>query len=184
MRPSPHRMPLPIPRLAWLLGLTLLIGLSGCGPPTPGDSSKTTASSAAVAGPSNAPDSATAGSSPTQIAATGPSESPPRPSQQAEPRPDVPQESAPLPEQLVLPEWIAKALDSPDIRVRLQALDRWAQQGPTAPIDPLLVALEDKDDDVREKALAMLEQQWAVEQARKPPVEQEGKGKQGAMHHE
>ena len=110
--------------IALLGALTWSTGLSGCGPPTPGASSNTQSSSAAVGGPSNAPIPATAGSSPTQIAATRPSESPSRPSLQPEPRPDTSEEPAPLPEQLVLPEWIATALKSPDVRVRLRALDR------------------------------------------------------------
>ena len=137
-----------------------------------------------MGGLSNAPAPATAGSSPTQIAATPPSYSPSRPSLTTEPRPDVTQEPVPLPEHLILPEWIATALKSPDVRVRLLALDRWAQQGPTAPLDPLVVALDDKDDKVREKAMAIIEQHWAVEWARQSSVEQEGEGEQGAVHHE
>ena len=148
--------------------------------------SPTKASSAAAGGPFNAPAPATAGSSPTQLAATPPSDSQSRPSLTTEPRPDVTQEPVPLPEHLVLPEWIAKALDSPDIRVRLRALDRWAQQGPNAPLDPLIVALDDKDDKVQEKAMAIIEQHWAVEWARQSSVEQEGEGEGelGAVHHE
>src|SRR3990167_8040892 len=38
---------------------------------------------------------------------------------------------------------MAKELDSPDVQVRLKALDRWAQQGAEAPLDPLIVALDD-----------------------------------------
>ena len=155
-------------RLTLLVALAWSTSLSGCGPPTTGEPSNTT-SSAAVGGPSDAPAPAGEGSSQVQVAATPPSDSPSRPSLTTEPRPDVTQEPAPLPEHLILPEWIASALDSPEVHVRLRALDRWAQQGPTAPLDPLVVALDDEDDEVRTKAMAIIEQQWAVEQAAKPP---------------
>ena len=62
----------------------------------------------------------------------------------------------------MLPQWIAQALASPEVLVRLRALDRWAQQGPEATLDPLIVALDGKDDDVRAKAMALIERQWAV----------------------
>jgi HEAT repeat protein len=59
---------------------------------------------------------------------------------------------------------MAKELASPDVQVRLKALDRWAQQGSHAPLDPLVVALNDEDEQVRAKAMAIIEQQWAVEE--------------------
>jgi hypothetical protein len=74
------------------------------------------------------------------------------------------EEPAPLPEYLALPIWIAQALDAPEASVRIQALDMWAQQGPQAPLDPLVVALDDEDDDVRTKAMEIIEQQWAIDQ--------------------
>jgi hypothetical protein len=80
----------------------------------------------------------------------------------------VNKEPAPLPEQLVLPQWIAQALESPDVRVRLRALDRWAQQGSEAPMDPLVMALDDADDDMRTKAMTIIERQWAVAQEAAP----------------
>jgi hypothetical protein len=48
--------------------------------------------------------------------------------------------------------------------VRIQALDMWAQQGAQAPLDPLVVALDDENDDVRTKAMAIFEKNWAIEQ--------------------
>jgi len=73
-----------------------------------------------------------------------------------------------MPEQLVLPTWIAQALDAPEVSVRLQALDMWAQQGADAPLDPLVAALDDEDDGVRAKAMAMIEQNWALDQEAEP----------------
>jgi HEAT repeat protein len=64
----------------------------------------------------------------------------------------------------VLPDWIAQARASPEVPVRLRALDLWAQQGAQAPLDPLVVALDDADEDVRTKAMAIVERHWAVKQ--------------------
>ena len=80
----------------------------------------------------------------------------------------VQEEPAPMPEQLVLPTWIAQALDAPKVSVRLQALDMWAQQGAQAPLDPLVAALDDEDDGVRAKAMAIIEQNWALNQETEP----------------
>jgi HEAT repeat protein len=76
-----------------------------------------------------------------------------------------------MPEQLVLPVWIAQALDAPEVSVRLQALDMWAQQGAQAPLDPLVAALDDEDEDVRTKAMAIIEQNWEIEQEAEPEAE-------------
>jgi hypothetical protein len=56
------------------------------------------------------------------------------------------------------------ALASPDVRVRLWALDHWEQHPPTKSLDPLIEALDDEDEDVQEKASAIIERYWAVEQ--------------------
>ncbi|NOT24225.1 MAG: hypothetical protein HOP22_16095 [Nitrospiraceae bacterium] len=77
---------------------------------------------------------------------------------------------APVPEYLALPTWIAQALDAPEVSVRLGALDRWAQQGAQAPLDPLIVALDDENDEVRGKAMAIIEQHWAIEQGEETAV--------------
>lgn len=65
-----------------------------------------------------------------------------------------------------IPDSIAKGLDSPDARVRLQALDHWEKKGSKAPLDPLFEAMEDEDEAVRAKATAIIEQQWTIEHER------------------
>ncbi|MDP1949460.1 MAG: HEAT repeat domain-containing protein [Nitrospirota bacterium] len=74
------------------------------------------------------------------------------------------QEEPPQPEQLIMPAWIGQALEDPDTSVRLLALDKLAQQGSQAPLEPLIVALDDEDDGVRTKAMAIIEQNWEAEQ--------------------
>lgn len=64
-----------------------------------------------------------------------------------------------------MPDWIATALTSPDVQVRLQALDRWVQQGQTGSVDPLMLALSDPDERVQARALAFIEQDWVRAQA-------------------
>ena len=63
---------------------------------------------------------------------------------------------------------MANALDSPDVRVRLKALDRWAQQAPPGAVEPLVLALEDKDERVQARALELIAQDWMHAQAGKP----------------
>ena len=149
-----------------LLALALLAALSGCGP-APSDQAPSRESRASVARPSESPpvsqsspsvhnDPVTPVASPAPLAAPLASNPAPAPDQQDEP--------APLPKQLVLLQWIAQALDAPEVPVRLRVLDLWGQQGPEAPLDPLVVALDDADDDVRTKAMAIIERHWAVAQ--------------------
>lgn len=61
---------------------------------------------------------------------------------------------------LAMPDWMANDLASSDVHVKLQALDRWAQAAPVSSVDPLIQALEDEDDRVQDKALALLEEDW------------------------
>ncbi len=147
------------PRLEWFLGLMLLAGLSGCGP-APSDHAPNPEASASLGAPSEwqpvSHHSPSAHNYPFTPAAFPASNYVSAPAAQDEP--------APLPEYLDLPSWIAQALDAPEVSVRLQALDTWAQQGAQAPLDPLVVALDDEDDDVRTKAMEIIEQQWEIEQ--------------------
>jgi hypothetical protein len=45
-------------------------------------------------------------------------------------------------------------------------LEHWNIKGGDAPLDPVFEAMEDEDEDVREKATAIVEQRWAEEQKR------------------
>ena len=60
---------------------------------------------------------------------------------------------------------MATALKSPDVHVRLHALDRWVQHAPAGSVDPLLLAMEDEDERVQARALALIEQDWVRAQA-------------------
>ena len=62
---------------------------------------------------------------------------------------------------LVVPEWMAQKLNSPKVRVRLQALETWAQSAPPGEVDPLILAFEDKDERVRARAQQLIEQERA-----------------------
>jgi HEAT repeat protein len=59
---------------------------------------------------------------------------------------------------------MSAALASPDVRVRLWALDHWEQHAPRGSVDPLIAALDDEDEDVQARASEILERYWAVEQ--------------------
>ena len=141
-----------------LLAGALLVGLVGCGSPPPEEPS-----SAAMGGPSEAPVPAGAGSSRILVVTPPLADRPLRPSLTTEPRPDARKEPAPRPEHLILPDWIAKALEAPEVPVQLQALDCCAQQGTQATLDPLVVALDDENEEVGTKAMAIIERHWAVE---------------------
>jgi len=64
---------------------------------------------------------------------------------------------------LVVPEWMAKELDSPDVGTRLRALERWVQTAPPGSIDPLILAYENQDERVRARAMELIEENWARE---------------------
>jgi len=65
-----------------------------------------------------------------------------------------------------IPDSIAKGLESPDARERIQALDHWEKKETKAPLDPVFEAFEDENEAVRAKATAIIEQQWAIERER------------------
>jgi HEAT repeat protein len=61
---------------------------------------------------------------------------------------------------------MAKDLASPDdTQVRLQAVETWGQSAPTGAVDPLIQALKDHDAQVQARALELIVQDWAREQA-------------------
>ena len=62
---------------------------------------------------------------------------------------------------LVVPTWITKDLDSPDVGTRVRALETWAQSAPPGAVDPLILALENTDERVRARAMELIEQDWA-----------------------
>ncbi len=137
-----------------LVTLALLACLSGCGPAPSGEASSIGTSMGGLS------------ESQTVLQNNPSTHNEPRTSV-GTPAPAEPREAEPL----VVPDWMAQALASPDAQVRLTALDRWAQQGPQAPLDPLVVALDDEDEQVRAKAMALFEQAWAAEQKAKAEAE-------------
>lgn len=66
-----------------------------------------------------------------------------------------------------IPAAVTKDLASPDARDRYRALDHWEAIDSNAPLDPVFQAMEDEDPAVRAKATTIVEQRWAMEQARK-----------------
>ncbi len=132
------------------LGFVLLASLPGCGPGD-GSEARGTGQEASHLAP-------VASSGSTELAEV-PAPLGPRlvPAGSGEARPA---------DKLVVPDWMANDLASPDVPVRLTALDRWAQQGPNAPLDPLVVALDDEDEQVRAKAMELFEQAWAAERGK------------------
>jgi hypothetical protein len=149
-------MRLSVLHLAWLLGVMFLAGPFGCGPSSPSDPANVD-SHAGMAGPSPSEQAPVLGNAPRTPAASPLSlASGLTPADHGEARPAEP---------LVVPDWMAKDLASSDVHVRLDALDRWVQQGRTGAVDPLLLALHDPDERVQARALALIEQDWVRAQA-------------------
>ena len=169
MRPSRSCLRLLCSHLALLLSLMLLAGLAGCGPAS-SDNAPSLESRASVGGPSLSE----AGSVTTQQpihsggeplasvngpgAAAGMGTVPGGDSPHAVPVPSS--ESGHPVDGLVVPEWMAQKLNSPNVRVRLRALETWTQSAPPGAVDPLILAFEDKDERVRARAQQLIEQDW------------------------
>ena len=146
MHPLHSSSHLPLPHLAWLLGLLLFAGLAACGP-TSSDNAPNLLPRSRVGDLPVASQGSILG---TDQLTTSPSPlSAPRDA------------SARLDKPFVVPEWMATDLTSPDVHVRLHALDRWGQQERTRSFDPLMLALNDPDERVRARALQLIEQDWA-----------------------
>ena len=169
---------------ALLLSLMLLTGLAGCGQ-TSSDSAPSLGSLASVGGqplstqgpsPGNNPlTPVTSAASPVPLAS---GDKPGIPSgKDTVPGGDRPH-AAPVPsselghpvEGLVVPELMAQKLNSPNVRVRLRALEAWAREAPPGAVDPFILAFEDKDERVRALAQQLIEQDWA----RKAEAEKSG----------
>ena len=171
-------------RLALLLGLMFLAGLAGCGPassdnaPSLGPRASVGAPFLSKQGPSpgnNPLTPATQAASPVPLAlgneagvASGKETVPGGDSPPAVPVPST-QPADPV-EPLVVPAWMAKELDSPDVATRLRALETWAESAPPGAVDPLILAYEDKDERVRARAMELIEQ----DRARTADAEQYG----------
>lgn len=65
-----------------------------------------------------------------------------------------------------VPDLVVRDLGSTDPRERYRALEHWNIKGGDAPLDPVFEAMEDEDEDVREKATAIVERRWVEEQKR------------------
>jgi hypothetical protein len=164
-------------RPCWLVaaGCSLLVGLAGCGPAT-SDNAPNLGSRANVGGlpvskqdpsPRNDPFTpATQAASPVPLASGNEigaaSGRGPVPLGDSPPTTPVPStKPADALDPLVVPAWMAKELDSPDVGTRLRALESWAQSAAPGDVDPLILAYEDKDARVRARAMELIEQDWA-----------------------
>ena len=148
-------------RLVWLLGLMFLAGLGACGP-APSDRTSSLEQGASLGGPSRSPSVSQSAPATRTDPVTPTASSAPLLSSRS---PDVHVQAHPT-ETLIGPDWMSAALASPDVRVRLWALDHWEQQAPRESIDLLIAALDDEDEDVQARASEILERFWAVEQER------------------
>jgi hypothetical protein len=161
--------------LAIFLSLMLLAGLTGCGPASsdnpPNPTSRANVSETPISKQETSP-----GNNPlapvTQVASsvslasgseTGGASGKGTVSggEGSQTTPVSSSKSAEVLEPLVVPAWIAKDLESPDIGTRLRALDTWVQTAPPGADDPLILALENKDERVRARAMELIEQNWA-----------------------
>ena len=59
---------------------------------------------------------------------------------------------------LEVPEWFAKDLASSDVDTRLRALDTWMLTASGGSIDPLILAFENDEERVRERAMELIVQ--------------------------
>jgi HEAT repeat protein len=185
--PPPERsedMPPSQSRLTLVLCLMFLTGLAGCGQAS-SDNAPSLESRASVSGSTlskqgqsrgnNSLTPVTQAASPVPLAsvngagsASGTGTVQGGDSPQAVPAPSS-EPGHPI-EGLVVPDLMAQKLNSPNVRVRLRALEAWAREAPLGAVDPFILAFEDKDERVRARAQQLIEQDWA----RKAEVEKSG----------
>jgi hypothetical protein len=158
---------LTVPSLIASLLSFSLAGLSGCGPAAP-DYSQSLDPRAALSASSKSQSVTQHAWSPVK---TSVAQTVGRASESSHAPTSTQAEAPPQPDHLAVPVWIAQALGAPEVSVRIQALDSWAQQGPQAPLGPLVVALDDENDDVRTKAMEIIERHWAIEQEAEAQME-------------
>jgi hypothetical protein len=171
----PSRPCLLCPRLALLLSLMLLVGLAGCGPAS-SDNAPSLESRASVGKPPLSKQDPSPRNDPFTpvITATSPvplasvNETAAASGTGTVPGGDSPHAVPVLSSEpghpvdgLVVPEWMVQKLNSPKVRVRLRALETWAQSAPPGAVDPLILAFEDKDERVQARAQQLIEQDWA-----------------------
>jgi len=169
---------------ALFLSLMFLSGLAGCGQPS-SDSSPSVGSRASIGGPPLSKQAPSPGNNP--LTPVTPAASPVPLASGNEPgvasgkwtapggvspstEPDLSSEPGHPVEGLVVPELMAQKLNSPNVRVRLRALEAWAREAPPGAIDPFILAFEDKDERVRARAQQLIEQDWT----RKAEAEKSG----------
>lgn len=156
-------------RLTLLVGRgLLLLGLSACGSPSPEapGSGQATGSTGAVV---SSPTSNRAGAGLTVQPAPKPDGLSPDALRRTSPLPNsrapltaFPNNPAPTDEKMIAEQaqrtarerWYAEARESPDVTVRLQALEQWARQPQTSGggLDPVTFALVDEDESIRTRA--------------------------------
>jgi hypothetical protein len=147
--------------IAGLLSVSLAV-ISACGPAAP-DYSPSLEYRASLGIPSKSQSNTQQPWAPSNGLST-PAASPVPPTASNDTQVAEQEKPAPQPEHLSMPVWIAQALDAPETSVRIRALDMWAQQGAQTPLDPLVVALDDESDEVRAKAMEIIERHWAIDQ--------------------
>jgi hypothetical protein len=170
-----NRPPLTVPvssatRLALLLSLMLCGGLAGCGPAP--DNAANLGPGASMDGPSMSKHSTpphneafTTMANPLPLASVTRTGSASRAVavqgvNSSSPASVLPSELGHPVDGLVVPEWMVQKLNSPNVRVRLRALETWAQSAPPGAVDPLILAFEDQDERVRARAQQLIEQDW------------------------
>ena len=168
-RPSLHLL---YPHLALLLSLMLFAGLSGCGPAssdnTPNLGPRANSGGLPPSEQSQSPrkDPLIQTANPVPLAsannmtgATSGGET----GKNSFPEPPIPSpKPADSGNTSVMPAWMAKELESPDIGTRLRALETWVKSAPPGSVDPLITAYyENKDERVLARAMELIEQDWA-----------------------
>jgi len=203
MFPSHPSLRLLCPRLARLLSLLLLVGLTACGSPSPDApvSGRATGSAGAVVSPP-AGDAASASPDaneparhdrtqpttlePTALYASKPGTLIPDTARGTHAAPTARSQPAASPagssdeptpadqaQRQAWDRWYAEAREHPEVGVRLMALEHWAQQ-PSEAMDPVTAALVDEEEEVRTRAEALYDQQLTREATRAQPVQEAG----------